>query len=435
LGLAPLLRRIAVLEASSRAVSDWLALAALYAEAERLDPGDHRLPANRGNVLWLADCPQQALRAYWHASTLRPGDPVVLLGLGNVHLDQNAFELAERAYRRSLDLDPAARTAWNLSQLLIGMERFAEGYALAEFRWGMAEHSPWRDPSCGWASSPDQLREPLLLWSEQGLGDTLQHLRWLSPLLAWRGSAAGPLVLEVEPNLVQLLQAALVPRSALLEVRAKPAEGPRPWSGRHLSLLSLPWLLGGAPCPQGASWLSSSAWRSEAPWPVRQPRVGLVWAAGRKLEDPVTAREYHRRSLNTTALGQLIEGLDRRGAEVVPLQFGVDLDQAAPWRPLMAEGPPADADFAVTAAAVADLDLVITVDTAMAHLVGAMRRRGWLLLPHAAAPRWLRHRQDSPWYPSLRLFRQPCTGDWSGLVEQVLQQLDRELGEGPQPPA
>jgi hypothetical protein len=62
-----------------------------------------------------------------------------------------------------------------------------------------------------------------------------------------------------------------------------------------------------------------------------------------------------------------------------------------------------------------------------------MRRRGWLLLPHAAAPRWLRHRQDSPWYPSLRLFRQPSTGDWRGLVEQVLQQLDRELGERPQP--
>ena len=83
----------------------------------------------------------------------------------------------------------------------------------------------------------------------------------------------------------------------------------------------------------------------------------------------------------------------------------------------MAEGPPADADFAVTAAAVADLDLVISVDTAMAHLVGAMRRRGWLLLPHAAAPRWLRHRQDSPWYPSLRLFRSRGFGTWGTLPD------------------
>ncbi len=435
MGLAPLLRQISCLEASARAGSDWLTLASLYAEAESLDPGDHRLPANRGHAFWLADCPQQALRAYWRAARLTAGDPVVLRGLGNVHLDQNAFELAERAYRRSLVLDPDARTAWNLSQLLIGMERFAEGYALAECRWGMAEHSPWRDPSSAWASSPDQLREPLLVWSEQGLGDTLQHLRWLSPLLAWRATAGAPLVLEVEPSLVGLVREALDPGSAALEVRAKPAGGPQPWSGRHLSLLSLPWLLGGAPCPEGASWLGSSAWRPQLPWRARQPRVGLVWAAGRKLDDPVTAREYHRRSLDATALGQLIEGLHLLGAEVVPLQFGVDLGQADPWRPLMAEGPPADADFATTAAFVADLDLVISVDTAMAHLVGAMRRRGWLLLPHAAAPRWLRHRQDSPWYPSLRLFRQPSTGDWRGLVEQVLQQLDLELGERPQPAA
>ena len=82
-----------------------------------------------------------------------------------------------------------------------------------------------------------------------------------------------------------------------------------------------------------------------------------------------------------------------------------------------------DADFAATAAMVAELDLVITVDTAMAHLVGAMGRPGWVLLPWSAAPRWLRDRHDSPWYPSLRLFRQPQPGNWSAVVDAVLKEV------------
>ena len=181
--------------------------------------------------------------------------------------------------------------------------------------------------------------------------------------------------------------------------------------------------------PPGASWLESSAWPAHRPWPPQKPRIGLVWAAGRKLAEPFTAREYHRRSLDGGALGHLITGLHGLGVEIVLLQFGEDREQANPWLPLVADALPADADFAATAAVLAELDLVISVDTSMAHLVGAMRRRGWVLLPHAAAPRWLRQRSETPWYPSLRLFRQPNTGDWDGVVNQVLTQLAQELDQ------
>ncbi|MFM7547316.1 MAG: hypothetical protein ACKO8I_00245, partial [Cyanobacteriota bacterium] len=151
------------------------------------------------------------------------------------------------------------------------------------------------------------------------------------------------------------------------------------------------------------------------------PRVGVVWAAGYKLTNRVTVREYRRRSLDPEALTQLLDGLRDLGWEVVLLQFGRDRDQAEPWRREGMEALPADADFARTADRVADLDLVITVDTAMAHLVGAMRRPAWVLLPFSAAPRWLRHRSDSPWYPSLRLFRQSRSGDWRAVVDAVLK--------------
>jgi ADP-heptose:LPS heptosyltransferase len=160
--------------------------------------------------------------------------------------------------------------------------------------------------------------------------------------------------------------------------------------------------------------------------------VGVVWAAGYKLTNRVTLREYRRRSLDSEALAQLLDGLRGMGWEVVLLQFGRDRDQAADWRREGLEALPADADFARTADRVAELDLVITVDTAMAHMVGAMRRPAWVLLPFSAAPRWLRHRSDSPWYPSLRLFRQPCSGDWGAVVDAVLKAA-AAFAEGPTP--
>lgn len=404
--------------------TDWLAVAELYGLAEAQLPSDHRLAANRGNALWIADQPEGALVAYRRAVQLAPADPVVYRGLGNVHTDRQAFEAADRAYARSMALEPAALTAWNHSQLLIGLERYAEGYALAEQRWGLPVATPWRDPASAWRGEPEGWRSPLLIWSEQGLGDILQHLRWLGPLVQRRGPQAPPVLLEVPACLVTLLQQGLAHLQPQPLVRGKPPQGPEPWQGAHLSLLSLPLLLGGAPLPPRASWLQASAWPARAFTSEPPRRVGLVWAAGRKLDQPVTAREYRRRSLDPAALGALITGLAERGVAVELLQFGADREQADPWLDRVAGVLPSDADFAATAAVVAALDLVITVDTAMAHLVGAMGHPGWVLLPFSAAPRWLRQRCDTPWYPTLRLFRQPRGGDWPAVVQQVLQALD-----------
>ena len=386
-------------------------------------PGDLRLLANWGNALWIADQPSQALDALRRAVQLAPREPRLYRGLGNVLTDLQQFEAAHRAFACSRQLDDGAETAWNHSQLLIGLERYEEGYALAERRWQMPGLEAWRDPASAWRGEPQGWQEPLLVWSEQGLGDTLQHLRWLGPLLTRRGPAAAPLLLEVEACLVSLLRQGLAGLGSQLQVRAKPAEGGAPpWAGWQLSLLSLPVLLGEVPLPQGASWLAADHW----PRPAGQRRVGVLWAAGRKLEQPVMAREYVRRSLDQPALGALLEGLLAQGCRPVLLQFGPDRQLAEPWRQRGLEELPADADFGATAELVAGLELVITVDTALAHLVGAMGRPGWLLLPFSAAPRWLRDRADTPWYPSLRLFRQPQGGQWQPVVEEVLAALAAE---------
>ncbi|MEB3168943.1 MAG: tetratricopeptide repeat protein [Synechococcaceae cyanobacterium] len=385
---------------------------------------------NRANVYWLADCVREALELYQEALQINPGDALAYRGLANVLVDLGRFEAADRAYQASLCLRNDPETSWNRSQLLIGLERFGEGYALAEQRWQLPGVEIWRPPSGPLSREELAAGEPLLVWSEQGLGDTLQHLRWLGTLQALRGAGASPLTVEVEPCLVALLQEALSELEPQVEVWAKGDDGPEPWAGQHVSLLSLPWLLGGAPTPANGCWLGAAHWPGPREAPIHAPRIGLVWSAGRKLEQPVSAREYWRRSLDGEALGALIEGLVGRGVACWLLQFGEDRELAAPWRGLVAGELAAEADFAATAEVVASLDLVISVDTAMAHLVGAMRRPVWVLLPCGAAPRWGNAGGSTAWYPTMELFRQQLPGQWESAIDAVLARLGEWLEEG-----
>jgi hypothetical protein len=210
-------------------------------------------------------------------------------------------------------------------------------------------------------------------------------------------------------------------------VRAATGRSREP-SRDRVSLLSLPAALGGAPCPAapGAGWaghLPAGAGPGRTRrWLGRPPRVGLTWASGRKLADGFTRREYRKRTLPAAALLRLVEGLVAQGWEPVLLQQGEDRSMADPVAHRFGAAIAPDGDFLATAAMLTGTDLLITVDTAMAHLAGAMGHPAWVLLPFSADPRWLRQRQDSPWYPSLRLFRQGVDRDWLPVVAAVLQE-------------
>jgi tetratricopeptide (TPR) repeat protein len=396
---------------------DWRAAVRLYEHAETLAPREHRLPANRGNALWLADAPWDALRAQQRAVTLAPGEALPLRGLGNALRDLNRYEAAEAAYARASRIQDDSFTAWNRSQNLMGLERYAQAFRLAEERWQLPQATPYRQGPF-WQDWP--LSSRLTIWSEQGFGDTFQFLRWVVPLARW-GVA---LNLEVEPQLVQLLRQSLAWLPKPPQVQAK-QDPPTPLQGAHGSLLSLPHLLGGGTLAgtitPAEGYLRAPHWHHRSP--RSEPRVGLVWAAGRKLDQAYTAREYWKRSLPTAALEALLSGLRRQGAWLCNLQFGPDRNQAQGWGDHFDHTLAADADFATAATLISDLDLVISVDTATAHLVGAMGKQGWILLPWSADPRWLRDRADTPWYPSLTLLRQPAHGDWSSLVHAVLKRF------------
>ena len=417
----------------------WLEAAAAYAAvAERL-PADHRFLANQGNALWLADLPEAAHRCYSRALDLRPDCPISQRGLASCLRDLNQFDAALQVHRHLAQQLPLATAEgqanlWAHSQLLMGMEHFEEAYRLMAARRNL-RLQPHSQPG----NSP-LLGGELTLVSEQGLGDTLQFVRFVPELLRQRQAAGlggdddgvAGVKLWVEPPLVKLLSEGLAWLNAPPTIQTKTPSVSVP--SNALSLLNLPHALTmhqawppalSTTSPQMA-YLRSALWSSQPRWlaqrhpPASGPAVGLVWAAGRKLDDPFCAREYHKRSLPARLLWQLVAGLQQQGACVYNLQFGPDqaqvqalgLDLHSPGLSLQG--------LAAAARVVAQLDLVITVDTAMAHLVGAMGRPGWVLLPWSADPRWLADTPATPWYPTLRLFRQPRGGDWQGAVDQLL---------------
>jgi hypothetical protein len=375
---------------------------------------------NGSNALWLLDEPHEAECWARRAVVLQPGHPSPWRSWGNALCDLGDYVRSRQAYAASLRLLDSPETAFNCSKVLVGMGQVREGLRLAERRLEHDDWTPYRPGVCwhGWPRVPE-----LVLWSEQGFGDVIQALRWLIPL---RQRWQGKLRLEVESSLVPLLQQGLAWMKAPPEVQAKQASGSPSQHGEcHGSLLSLGALLGVD--------LVAEAWR-DGPYlrlPARlcsrsgrPPRIGVVWASGRFLDGHVQEREYGRKSFPEAALLALLQGLSQRPIDLVNLQFGADRDVAQHWSGCFADAMPADADFLGLAQMMQSLDLVISVDTAAAHLAGALGLPLWLMLPWAAEARWGRGSTTTPWYPSAKLLRQPAPRDWPGLIRLVMARLD-----------
>jgi tetratricopeptide (TPR) repeat protein len=392
--------------------------AAQYRQALALNPSFAEAHNNLGNVLKAQGALEEAIRCYEHALALHPDyvDAHSNLGLSLQLLGR--FEEAAARYTRALALNPEyAHARWNqaLLQLLFG--DFASGLLNYEWRWQAANKSRI-------LKQPQWRGEPLngariLLDVEQGLGDTLQFLRYLPMVQA----AGGSVVLGVPNNLRRLV--AELPGLAYLGTSGEPM----PEFDWHCPLMSLPLAFGTTleTIPGQVPYLTvpADAQRkaAELPWPARGLRVGIVWAGS-----PTHLGDRFR-SIPFALLEPL---LHVEGAHFFSLQLGQEAAQlAASQAPVTGVVPdltdlaPAITDLADTAALMQHLDLVIAVDTAVLHLAGALGRPAWGMLPFSPDWRWLLDREDSPWYPTLRLFRQPQYGDWSAVVEAVRATLEQ----------
>mgnify|MGYP006276709821 CR=1 FL=1 len=405
----------------------WLEAAAVYERLALVNPDDHRLRANQGNALWLADLPAAAARAYRRALALDPTSHVSLRGLASCLRDLQQWPQALALHDQLRPLLSSGSTddhhnRWARSQVLLGLQRWHLGFEAMAQRHADLHPIP-----------VDPLAPQLRLESEQGFGDTFQYVRFLEPLLQRRRAAGvtGGLMLQVEPALVEVLRLglgwlddppAIEAWSAAVARAASPTSGaasdpPKP---PHLTLLELPGALGlNAVDPSGA-YLRSPAWPGRTSASGADLRVGVCWASGRKLEEPFMAREYRKRSLPPEVLWRLLDALQQRGAELVPLQVGHDAHLGEALGGPLLPAPEAIQTFHGTAQLMCQLDRVVSVDTAVAHLCGALGVPGWILLPWSADPRWLDQGDATPWYSSLRLFRQPRPGDWHGAIDHLL---------------
>jgi tetratricopeptide (TPR) repeat protein len=363
-----------------------------------------------------------AQEAYSEALALQPESAPTWSNLGVLYLGAKREDEAERFLRQALALDPAfAKARFNLSYLLLRQGRFAEGWACLQARdWyrGLAEYL-----ACPlWQGEP-LAGKTLLIGYEAGHGDVIQFCRYAG-VLKVLGTAR--ITLICHPALKPLLASL----AGVDEVLAFDDSIPRSAWDFWTPLLSIPFhcQTREESIPARIPYLQPEPDRL-ARWAPRLPRdglrVGLVWKGNPKFENDAD------RSLERL---DLLEPLGRvPGVRFISLQKGAGEDQAAQpptGLPLLDLGAQM-ADFADAAALVAQMDLMICVDTAMAHLAGALGKPCWLLLPdHMTDWRWQSGRTDSPWYPGvLRLFRQPRRGDWAPVVAELVLALRQFVRE------
>ena len=407
------------------------AAVASYDRAIAIKPEYAHAHFNRGCFLYALRRPDAAAASYDRAIAIKPDYAEAHYNRGLVFHDLNRLDSAVASYDRAIAnrVDYVA-AQWNKSQALLLGGAFDQGWKLYEWRWRY-DKTGLRQRDLGnplWLGVEALLGKTILLHSEQGLGDTLQFCRY-AKLVAGLGAKV---VLEVQAPLLRLLSD--VEGASL--VLAKGAELPA--FDYHCPLLSLPLALGTKldSIPTGIPYLHSDPVRT-AKWRERlgtktRPRIGLVWSGGFRQNQQQLWALNDRRNIPF----QKITALKLPQFDYISLQKGEPAEselaekRAELW-------PEANFfnfteelnDFADTAALIENLDLIISVDTSTAHLAGALGKPVWILNRLDTCWRWLLDRDDSPWYPTVRLFRQQRLGDWDSVIARIRGELPRYLGK------
>ncbi len=389
--------------------------------ANKLDPGNADTCNNIGACLQSLGREEEALSWFGQALDRLPNAIEILNNkafmLGQLQRFDEAFAFYDHI--RALHLNDAT-TDWNLALLRMLTGNFEAGWAGRESRWAKTSPPPYPKFSQPmWLGHEPIEGKTILIHVDEGLGDTIQFARYV-PMVAARGARV---VLVVERPLHSLLSG-LPGVSQCLAF----SDGPLPAFDMHCPMGSLPLVFGTRldTIPSATSYLPSPPEARAKVWEERlgphdRPRVGLVWSGNAS----------HKNDLNRSTSLRLLSRILDVDATFVSLQKDPRPDDKALLEQTKIVDLTADlTDFAETAALVGCLDLVITVDTSVAHLAGALGCPTWILLPWTPDYRWLLARDDSPWYPTVRLFRQTETRDYAGVLDSVRAELLRLVAAG-----
>jgi tetratricopeptide (TPR) repeat protein len=396
---------------------------AAYDDVLAGQPGHVGTLVNRGNTLLRFNRPAEALTSYDAALAAMPRHPQILTNRGHAlrRLDRTTEALAD--FKAAIAADPDfAEAHFEAAMTQLALGDFDAGWKEYEWRWktgAFARHRrSFRSPL--WRGERPVSGKTILLHAEQGFGDTIQFLRY-APLLAREGARV---ICEVQPELLPLLARF----EAAVEVIASGA--PLPAFDLHCPLLGLPLAFGTRPetIPAAIPYLAAAVERLDY-WRDRLPpgrlRAGFVWSgsSGHKNDG--------NRSIPLVRLAKLFEdpALACFSLQTDPRQADAEVLRKLPGLADLGSG---FRDFADTAAVVSLLDVVVTVDTAVAHLAGALGKPVLILLPYAADFRWMRGRDDTPWYPTAKLLRQTAFGDWDSVIAGLGDEI-RHLYLAPEP--
>lgn len=398
-----------------------------YRKAVRLQPNRPDFHCNLGLALASSGELSPAAESFGAALVRDPAHIDAINGLGTALYGQRRIGEAMAVFRQGCQAAPdSPHLLWNLATTALALGDFETGWPAFEARWRKPSMAPrWYESGAPTWNGTDSLDgKTILLFAEQGFGDTIQFVRF-APVLAQRGARV---ILLVQPELVSLLAAMPGVTACLGFGSAVPPVD------LQYPVMSLPWALGvtldtiPADPYLAADPDAASAWRERLA-ALPGLKVGLVWAGDTQSLQPEAARVDPRRSLR---LNQLAPLAAVEGVSFVSLQKGQPAEQAHAGLAgrTLHDWTGELNSFADTAALAQTLDLVISVDTAVAHLAAALGRPVWLLNRFDSCWRWLDGRDDSPWYPTLRQFRQTSPGEWAGVVTRLRAALAARVAEG-----
>jgi hypothetical protein len=351
---------------------------------------------------------ETALGLIGRAIGIQPRFPQAFNNLGLTLHAMGRFDEAKAAYEQAISIWPDYSIAhFNLSSTLLLLGDFENGWRELEWRWQTPQFAPLAPKTDRPVWDGSELNgKRILIHAEQGFGDTIQFARYI-PLVARRG---GKVIFQCHNELLNLMRGLNDVDQLITHADALPE------FDVHCSLLSLPRIFSTnlQSIPHDIPYLKADSSKAETCRTrlndsTSKKKIGLAWAG----------RPEHNldryRSLSAGALQPMVQFPDASF-------FSLQKESSAQPKSII-DWTNELRDFTDTAALIDSLDLVISVDTAVAHLAGALGKPVWLLLPFVPDWRWLLNRTDSPWYPTIRLFRQPTPGDWNSPIEQIAQAL------------
>lgn len=356
----------------------------------------------------------EAVICFQRTVQLKPDHAGAYYNLGNTFVAKGQFHEALQSYQKAIDILPDFADAhWGIALLQLRLGNFEDGLKGYEWRWKLKDIMAERNlPQPLWDGS-DIRGKTVLLHAEQGLGDTIQFIRY-APLVSMKGARV---IIECQKELASLLKNVRGVEHVLAQDEALPE------FDTHCPLLSLPFLLKTTleSIPDEVPYIRADTslvekWRRKLSAEGSPRKIGLAWSGDLRLK---YGQERSCPLEKFSPLGK-IENL-----------IFYSLQKGGPSRQVFT--PPEGLsiidyaiemnDFSETAALIENLDLVISVDTAVAHLAGALGKPVWVLLPFVADWRWMLHRDDSPWYPTMKLFRQPFRGEWEPVIAAMADEL------------